>query len=236
MISKISSENLYINSYARLVERFHFSFGDYLDAENGQFGVLNALNEFMLEPGAGFSTHAHKEMEIISYCLDGELTHVDNMGNRDVIRRGDIQYLSAGTGILHSEMNESNNESLHFYQIWINPSKQGLTPYYVRRSLEEQAQRNKFMKIASGEQDDGLVQVRQDANIYVANLSNGKHTMFANLARRQCFLLCLEGSVKINGDLLRKRDALKVFGATKLEIFAGEDSHLLMIEMASNEN
>jgi len=233
MISKILSENLYINSYGGLVERFHFSFGDYVDAENGQFGVLTALNEFVLDPGAGFSMHAHHEIEIISYCLHGELTHIDNMGNRNVIRQGDIQYLSAGTGISHSELNKSKGESLHFYQIWIKPNKPRLAPTYKHRSIPAQAHMNHMLKIASGERNTGVIRVAQDVNIYIAELKQGKDIAFSNPGTRQCYFLCLEGSVRVNEQFLEQRDALKVFGDTRLDISAQTDSHLLLIEMAA---
>ena len=130
MLKKITSDSIYFADYGWHTGRFHFSFADYDDPDNSHFGVLRALNEFVLQPGSGFDTHPHAEMEIISYCVEGELTHGDSMGHTNTLQSGDVQYLSAGSGITHREINEPQDRSMRFFQIWITPQDSNLTPKY----------------------------------------------------------------------------------------------------------
>jgi hypothetical protein len=235
MKRKIPARNIYVGNYDGHIGRFHFSFADYEDSENGPFGVLQALNDFELEPGAGFGTHPHEEMEIISYCVDGTLEHVDNMGHRNTIGRGDVQYLCAGSGITHSEMNSTVEGPLRFVQIWITPDKKGLSPYYRSKDFSKITLKNELRLVVSGEALDSVITIQQDANIYVAEIEKDKQVTIANRERRQSYLLCLEGSLAGNGFELISCDALKLWGEECLTLTALEESHLLMVEMAKED-
>jgi len=235
MKRKIPAGSIYAGDYGWHTGRFHFSFADYEDSENGPFGVLQALNDFELEPGAGFGTHPHEEMEIISYCVEGTLEHVDNMGNRNTIGRGDVQYLCAGSGVNHSEMNSTIDGSLRFVQIWISPNKTGLSPNYRSKKFSKNSRKNEFQLVVSGETLDNAIEIHQDANIYIAELEKHKQMAITNHDRRQSYLLCLEGSLAGNGFELISCDALKLWGEECLTLTALEESHLLMVEMAKED-
>ena len=198
-----------------------------------RFGVLEALNEFIIQPDQGFTTHPHTDMEIISYCVEGELSHDDNMGNSNTLRQGDAQYLCAGSGITHSEMNPSGDRSLRFYQIWILPERKGLTPYYDTRNSSAIAVQDQMYQIVSGTAL-GTMKINQDANIYIARLESGKHMRCSIDANRQAYLVCMDGNFSVDGIDVQQRDALKIWGKHGISITALENSHFLMIEMAGN--
>jgi redox-sensitive bicupin YhaK (pirin superfamily) len=233
MIKKIPTEQIYSKNYSWYIARSHFSYGDYVDLQNERFGVLKALNEFIIQPDQGFITHPHTDMEIISYCVEGELSHDDNMGNSNTLRQGDAQYLCAGSGITHSEMNPSGDRSLRFYQIWILPERKGLTPNYDTRNSSAIAVQNQMYQIASGTAL-GTMKINQDANIYVARLESGKQLRFRIADNRQGYLVCIDGKFSSNDIKMQHRDALKIRGEHDISITALEDSHFLMIEMAGN--
>jgi redox-sensitive bicupin YhaK (pirin superfamily) len=229
---KIQAKDIYVGEFDWHIGRFHFPFADYDDPENGQFGVLEALNDFELDPGTGFETHPHHEMEIISYCVEGNLDHVDSTGKKNSISRGDVQYLCAGTGVTHSEMNSTIDGSLRFLQIWITPNKKELSPNYHSKKFSENPRKNEFQLVASGETLDSAIKIQQDANIYVAELEKYKQLPIVNHEIRQSYLLCLEGNLAGNGVNLIKGDALKLRGKEHLTLTALEESHILMVEMA----
>jgi hypothetical protein len=232
MKRKIPARNIFVGDYDGHIGRFHFSFADYEDPENGPFGVLQALNDFELDPDAGFETHPHDEMEIISYCVEGTLDHVDNMGNQNTIGRGDVQYLCAGSGVTHSEMNSTIDGSLRFLQIWITPNTKGLSPKYRSKKYSRNARKNELRLVVSGEALDNVIKIQQDANIYIAELVKHKQMTIANRERRQSYLFCIEGSLAGNGVELISCDALKLWGEESLTLAALEESHILMVEMA----
>jgi redox-sensitive bicupin YhaK (pirin superfamily) len=235
MKRKIPAGNIYVGNYDGHIARFHFSFADYEDSENGPFGVLQALNDFELVPGAGFGTHPHEEMEIISYCVEGTLEHVDNVGNQNTIGRGDVQYLCAGSGVNHSEMNSTIDGSLRFVQIWISPNKAGLTPNYRSKKFSKNSRMNEFQHVVSGETLDNAIAINQDANIYIAELEKQMQVTIDNRDGRQSYLLCLEGSLTGNGVELIRCDALKLWGKECLTLTALKESHILMVEMAKED-
>jgi redox-sensitive bicupin YhaK (pirin superfamily) len=232
MKRKIPARNIYVGDYDGHIGRFHFPFADYEDPENGPFGVLQALNDFELDPDAGFETHPHDEMEIISYCVEGTLDHVDNMGNQNTIGRGDVQYLCAGSGVTHSEMNSTIDGSLRFLQIWITPNTKRLSPKYRLKKYSRNARKNELRLVVSGEALDNVIKIHQDANIYIAELVKHKQMTIANRERRQSYLFCIEGSLAGNGVELISCDALKLWGEESLTLAALEESHILMVEMA----
>lgn len=234
-LNKIESKNLFHAKHGWLESRFHFSFSEYYNPKNMQFGVLRVLNDDLVEPQTGFTTHPHQNMEIVSYCIDGELTHADSMGYKETLKRGDIQYMSAGTGITHSEMNDNLDTTLRFLQIWILPNEDGLTPQYGSRRFEKKDRHNKFFHVVSGRTDNAAITIHQDVNIYVSEIDAGKTLEFTNQENRQIYLVCIQGTLSVSDVTLKGRDALEINKSAKLTFKALEDSHLLMIEMAKNQ-
>ena len=233
MIRKIPAEEIFSRDYNWYTAHSHFSYGDYIDPDNERFGVLKALNEFIIQPGYGFTTHPHSDMEIISYCVEGQLTHGDDLGNTNILNHGDAQYLCAGSGITHSELNKMQEHPLRFYQIWILPERKGLTPNYDTRNSSAIVVQNQMHQIASGTAL-GTMKINQDANIYIARLKSGKQLRFRIADNRQGYLVCIDGKFSSNDIKVQHRDALKIWGEHELSITALEDSHFLMIEMAGN--
>jgi redox-sensitive bicupin YhaK (pirin superfamily) len=233
MLEKIPAENIFFANYGWHTGRFHFSFEDYDDPENTHFGVLKALNEFVLRPGSGFETHPHQEMEIISFCVQGELTHGDSLGNTNTLHGGDVQYLSAGSGITHSELNEIKDSYLRFYQIWIAPNEDGLQPKYDCQRFSRLSSPNKLRLVASGTKREGVIHIAQDANIYTGRLFKLEKMAYTNWAGRQSYLTCLVGAMTVNETALTKHDALKILGEENLTITSQEDCLFLLVEMAA---
>lgn len=233
MLIKIPGEDIFIKDYGWHTGRFHFAFADYEDPQNMQFGVLRALNEFVLQPGNGFETHPHSEMEIISYCVEGELKHVDSLGNSSTLQEGDIQYLCAGSGITHSEHNLTSDRKLRFFQIWIAPDESLLEPKYQCLHHTQLASRCNLHHVASGEDREDVIQIAQDANVYAARFAPDEPLVYINDRGRQTYLVCLEGGLMANDLDLSKHDALKISGEEQIRFLSAEDSHILLIEMAA---
>jgi hypothetical protein len=233
MIQKIPAEKIYISDEGWHTGRFHFSFADYDDPENLQFGVLSALNDFVLAPGTGFETHPHDEMEIISYCVEGELTHGDGMGHGNKLQSGDVQYICAGSGITHSEMNELGDCPMRFLQIWITPNERNLKPKYQSERYSKVRRMNELQHLVSGESISGVIEIAQDANIYAGRLENGKQLTYKTRDARQGYLVCLEGRIGVNQIELGQSDALKIWGEDMLRVSGLEQGHFLLVEMAA---
>jgi redox-sensitive bicupin YhaK (pirin superfamily) len=235
MIIKIPSRQIYQGDYGWHSGRFHFSFGDYDDPGNTQFGALLAFNDFILNPGSGFDTHPHSEIEIISYCVKGELIHADSMGNKNAIKRGQMQYTCAGSGITHSEINPSQSTSLRFVQIWIHPDAAKLTPRYFVNHYPEEDRRNKLLQITSGQAIPGMAEINRDANIYVSEMDVGKKLWLGLQPARKVYLACLEGSLRINGTSLQEGDAAKISDELSLNFMALADCHIILIDIPGME-
>ncbi len=232
MLLKVPAGDIYHHDYGWHTVRFHFSFANYDEPANTNFGVLQALNEFVVQPGSGFEAHPHAEMEIVSYCVEGELTHGDNLGHSNTLQGGDVQYLCAGSGITHREMNDTGDRLLRFFQIWIAPDESGLAPKYQCLHHSQLSSSNTLLHIASGEDRDGVIQIAQDANIYAAKLAQAEALVFTNSVDRQSYLVCLKGILHVDNIELFPHDALKVWGEETLNLSALEDSHFLLVEMA----
>jgi redox-sensitive bicupin YhaK (pirin superfamily) len=170
-------------------------------------------------------------MEIISYCVQGELTHSDSMGNQEMIRRGDVQYMCAGSGVAHAEMNVSEDQALRFIQVWILPDQRQLRPQYNCKSYSAQVRHNKLLQIASGIKLDGAFQIHQDANIFESEITKGYQVLFTQLRKRQSYLVCIEGNLDVNGIDLFQHEALRSSGEMEFVMTTRDDSHLLMVEM-----
>jgi len=231
MLSKIPARRIFLKDYGWHVGSFHFSFADYHDPENICFGELMTFNDFTLQPASGFETHPHQELEIISYCVEGELTHEDNLGNKDLIQRGDMQYTCAGSGITHSERNDSLDKPLRFIQIWVRPNAAGLPPHYHSCHFRQSDRLNKVQQIASGRSIENGTRINQDMNIFVSEIQASRQLWFDQLSERQVYLACLEGALGVNNLILNAGDALKTWEEPGLTLTAMEDVHLIMVEM-----
>ncbi|NIM93590.1 MAG: pirin family protein [Anaerolineales bacterium] len=233
MINKVSSGDIFISDNGWREYRLHFSYADYQNSSRDRFGVLVALNDEIIQPGNGFDIHPHHEMEIISYCVEGELTHRDSLGNEVSIGRGDLQYMCAGSGISHAEMNSSLDSQLRFLQIWIQPNESGLSPNYESKKYTKYARRNKLFPVVSGKGRNDVLRINQDAEIYVAEIDQGETLDFANHKDRQSYLVCIEGKIRVDGIRLNTHDAMEISGSVQLDITAENESHLLIVEMAA---
>lgn len=215
-----------------LDSRHTFSFGDYYDRQNMGFSDLRVINEDRVVPGAGFPTHSHRDMEIITYVLEGALAHKDSTGTSSVIRVGDVQRMSAGTGISHSEYNASQTEPVHFLQIWIVPNKTGLLPGYEQRAFPLDEHRGKLTLIASKDGHDGSVTVHQNVEVWAGGFASEAQASFRLKPSRHAFVHVARGAVTFNGTTLNAGDGAAVSEEEILEIRAAEAAELLMFDLA----
>ena len=233
MLSLLKKENMYKANHGWLESRFHFSFAEYRDFDNMNFGVLRVLNDDLVHPQGGFPTHPHEDMEIISYVVHGEITHKDSMGNQESLKRGQVQYLSAGTGMQHSEYNKSQTQDLRLLQIWILPPEKGMKTLYGSHKYTLEERKNKLLKIVSSQDSDAKVKLYQDAHIYASELDKNKTLNFEIEPNRQVYFVCIEGVLSVNATEMNEGDAMKVTQESILEIQALKDCHFLFIEMAA---
>jgi redox-sensitive bicupin YhaK (pirin superfamily) len=215
-----------------LDSRHTFSFADYHDPRYMGFGPLRVINEDRVQPGKGFGTHSHSDMEIISYVLEGELAHRDSMGNGSVIRRGDVQRMSAGTGVEHSEFNHSSSAPVHFFQIWLFPERRGLEPGYEEKHFDEDVKRGRLKLVASRDGRDGSVLVHQDVDLYASLLGAGDEVAHETDHSRKSWVQVASGVVTVNGEQLEAGDGAAIAYDDLVAIRASKDSELLLFDMA----
>jgi redox-sensitive bicupin YhaK (pirin superfamily) len=208
-----------------------FSFADYYDARHMGFGPLRVINEDRVEPGAGFGTHAHRDMEIISYVLEGELAHQDSMGNGSVIRPGDVQRMSAGTGVRHSEFNGSKDRPVHFLQIWIEPKHRGIEPGYEEKRFTNADKRGQLRLIASPDRAQGSLLIHQDTRVYAGMFSGDERGQLSLAPQRQAYVHVARGSITVNGAVLATGDALQVTQADAVVVENGQDAEVLVFDL-----
>jgi redox-sensitive bicupin YhaK (pirin superfamily) len=208
-----------------------FSFGHYHDPKHTGFGPLLVINEDRVTQGQGFGTHGHRDMEIISYVLDGALEHKDSMGTGSVLHYGDVQRMSAGTGVRHSEFNHSQTDGLHFLQIWIQPNATGIAPSYEEKHFEPAQKLNKLRLIASEDGRDGSVLIHQDATIHASILEEGHRLEHALDEGRLAYVHLIRGSLVVNGTPLKAGDALKLVKESKVVLEQGEDAEVLLFDL-----
>jgi redox-sensitive bicupin YhaK (pirin superfamily) len=215
------------------LKSFHtFSFADYYDPQHMGFGPLRVINEDRVQPGQGFGTHGHRDMEIISYVLDGGLAHKDSMGNGSVIRPGDVQRMSAGTGVRHSEYNASDRDPVHFLQIWIEPAERGIEPSYEEKHFDEASKRGRLRLIASRDGRDGSVRIHQDADLYAALIDGAESVTHTPTTGRRQYVHVVRGAVEVNGQPLAAGDAVKISGGdNKVRIEKGRDAEVLLFDL-----
>ena len=208
-----------------------FSFANYHNPERMGFGALRVINEDRVQPGQGFGTHPHENMEIISYVLDGALEHKDNMGTTSVIRPGEVQRMSAGTGVLHSEFNHSDSELVHFLQIWILPERDGLEPGYEQTTFPDEEKRGRLCLIGSRDGRDGSVTIHQDVNLYLALLSDGDVISHALSASRKVWLQVTRGALQFEDQPLAAGDGVSIEGPATISLTGNSDAELLLFDM-----
>lgn len=215
------------------LKSFHsFSFSNYYDPEFMGWGNLRVINEDRVAPGMGFGTHSHRDMEIISYVLSGELAHRDSLGNVETIPPGDVQRMSAGTGVTHSEFNHAKDQQTHFLQIWIRPSNIGVTPGYEQRSINEQDKRGRLLKIASPAGAGGLVSMNADATIYAGLFDSNEQAELKLLPVRKAYAHLVRGELTINGCAMSAGDGLMISDETILQVLNGRDAEVLVFDLA----
>jgi redox-sensitive bicupin YhaK (pirin superfamily) len=214
------------------LKSFHsFSFADYHDPQHMGFGPLRVINEDRVQPGQGFGTHGHRDMEIISYVLEGALAHEDSLGNGSTIRPGDVQRMSAGTGIRHSEFNASRSELVHFLQIWIQPGPQGIPPSYEERHFDPGQLDGTLRLIASPDRDGGSVLIHQDARVYAGRFDGAQRAQLEVAAGRRVYAHVARGAIEVNAVALQTGDALLLTDTSRLDIHRGAAAELLVFDL-----
>jgi redox-sensitive bicupin YhaK (pirin superfamily) len=208
-----------------------FSFADYHDPEHMGFRALRVINEDRVAAGQGFGAHSHRDMEIITYVLDGALAHADSIGNRSTIVPGDVQRMSAGTGITHSEFNARQDEPVHFLQMWLLPDRRGLAPGYEQKAIPESEERGALRLLASRDGRDGTVTIHQDVDLYGSRLEPGERVKHALADGRHAWLQMVRGRIELNGTPLAAGDGAAVSGESALEMVAQESAHLLLFDL-----
>lgn len=234
MITVRSSQARGAANFGWLDSRHTFSFGNYYDSDHMGFSSLRVINEDKVQPSRGFSTHGHRDMEIVSYVLDGALAHKDNIGNGSVIRPGDVQRMSAGTGILHSEFNASDTEPVHFLQIWILPEQRNLEPSYEQKNFSEAEKQGTLRLVGSRDGRDGSVTIHQDINLYATTLSNGDAVSHALGEGRSVWVQVARGAVQLNGHNLTAGDGAAIVDEAVITLKGASDrAEVLLFDMAA---
>jgi quercetin 2,3-dioxygenase len=213
------------------LDSYHtFSFANYYDPEHMGYRSLRVINDDLVMPGQGFGTHPHRDMEIITYVLSGQLEHKDSMGNGRIIKPGEVQYMAAGTGVQHSEFNPSNDEAVHLLQIWIQPDKKGAQPNYAEKSMNDKPE-GKLALITSKTGRDGSIAINQDADLWLAKLGAGNRITHTLAAGRHAWLHIAEGEVTVNGEKLSGGDALAIDEQGTVELTATKPSQVLLFDL-----
>ena len=231
MIKTIKSEDRHHSNFGWLDTRWHFSFDSYHDPANMNWGALRVFNDDVVQPGQGFGTHPHRDMEIVTYALEGALEHKDSMGNRGVVHPGEVQVMSAGTGVLHSEYNHSQHDPVHFLQLWIFPRTRGRKPRWEQHQFSPEEQRGKLLPIVSGGKLPGTLTIDQDAEIYVSALPAGAEVTHQSRPNRKAYLFAIDGEASVNGTKLERGDQARIDGETALKIQAGKGAELILLDL-----
>ncbi len=214
------------------LKSFHsFSFAGYFDAAHMDFGNLRVINEDRIAPGTGFGTHGHRDMEIISYVLSGSLAHQDNMGNGTAILPGDVQRMSAGRGVMHSEFNHEKDGQTHFLQIWIEPNVRGIDPGYEQKSFTAEDKRGRLRLVASSDGAQGSVTVHADARLYAGLFDAGEQAHLPLNAARKTYVHLIRGALTVNGQALQAGDAAKLVSETDLHLSHGQEAEVLVFDL-----
>jgi len=231
MIKTIKSEERHHSNFGWLDTHWHFSFDTYHDPSNMNWGALRVFNDDVIEPGQGFGMHPHRDMEIVTYVLSGELEHQDSTGNRGVVHPGEVQVMSAGTGLFHSEYNHSQEKPVHLLQLWILPRQRGLKPRWEQRLFTLAERRGKLLPVvSSGELADTLA-IDQDAQIYVSALPAGGAVKHTSRPQRKAYLFAIDGELAVNGTPLQAGDQARLADELELSIKAAKESELILLDL-----
>ena len=231
MIKTIKSADRFYADHGWLKTHWHFSFSDYYDPANMNWSRLRVFNDDVVEPNTGFGMHPHRDMEIITYVIDGELSHEDSVGNRGKIRPGEVQVMSAGRGIYHAEKNDSD-KPVHLLQLWIEPRHRGNTPRWEQRQFTAQERGGKLLPVVSGGDVSNTLTIDQDATVYVSSLKGGESaTVATKSANRHAYLFVIKGAVNVNGSTLAQGDQARVANEPTLEITATADAELILLDL-----
>jgi quercetin 2,3-dioxygenase len=231
MIVKRAAAERGLTRLSWLDSRHSFSFGDYYDPRQMGVGVLRVINEDRVAPGGGFATHGHRDMEIISYVLEGALEHRDSLGTGSVIRPGEVQRMSAGTGIRHSEFNPSRTDPVHFLQIWILPDRRGLEPGYEQRAIAKEDRKGRFVLIAGPEGNGSAVRIHQDARILAGEIGSGDRLVHELAPGRQAWVQVVNGAIEVQGVAMAAGDGAAIAHQPRIEIAGGEAGEVLLFDL-----
>jgi quercetin 2,3-dioxygenase len=232
MITVRPADERGIADHGWLDSRHTFSFADYYDPEHMGFRALRVINDDRVAPGGGFPTHPHRDMEILTYVLDGALEHRDSLGTGSVIRPGDVQVMSAGTGIRHSEFNHSKDEPVRLLQIWMLPEREGLAPRYDQKAFPDAETKGKLRLVASRDGREGAVTIFQDIDLYAAKLAAGERVAHELKTGRHAWVQMARGRAKVNGKALEEGDGVAVSSERRLEIEGVDGAELLLFDLA----
>jgi len=231
MIKIIKSKERHHADMGWLSTYWHFSFAEYYDPANMNWGALRVFNDDVIQPGQGFGAHPHQDMEIVTYVLEGELEHQDNQGNTGVIHPGEVQVMSAGTGIVHSEYNHSKDRPVHLLQIWIVPQTNRLKPRWEQRRFSTADRRGTLRPVVSAGNITGSLTIDQDATIYVSVLPSGQAVLHKSHAGRKAYLFVIGGALTVNGSPLKTGDQARIADEPELTLKAPEDAELILLDL-----
>jgi len=235
MIRIVKAERRYFSDFGWMKTYWLFSFSDYYDPNNVNLGSLRVFNDDYIEPGMGYLNHQHREMEIITIVLDGEITHRDSMGNITILRAGDVHRLSAGSGVTHTELNLSTRP-VHFNQIWIYPDIRGLSPSYEQKSINPLLWKDILYPIASGQQLSGGISFNTDATIYRTELSSGKSITYETLETRKVLIYLSQGQILVNNNMMNSKDQARIESEMTLKIEAQMPSQFILVDVPSRKS
>ena len=231
MIDIIRSETRGSADHGWLKAKHTFSFANYYDPERVQFGDLRVINEDRVAPDQGFGTHPHKDMEIVTYVIDGAIEHKDSMGNGTVINAGEVQRMTAGTGVLHSEFNHSNENELHLLQIWILPEARNLEPGYEQTLFDRESKLNRLRLIGSRDGRGGSITIHQDVDLYASVLERGSEVALDDVGDRRIFVQVVHGDIAVNGEALSAGDGAAIAQADVVRVSASSDAEFLLFNL-----
>ncbi|OGV11177.1 MAG: hypothetical protein A3J84_03995 [Ignavibacteria bacterium RIFOXYA2_FULL_37_17] len=214
-----------------LDSRHSFSFGEYYDPKNIHFGPLRVINDDIIQPGEGFPTHPHRDMEIVTIIFEGTVAHKDSSGGEGTITVNEIQRMTAGKGILHSEFNASDTEILKLLQIWFIPNQQGLTPSYEQMKFSHEEKKNKLLKVVGGKKEDGIIFINQDAEIFLSDLEPGVKLNYEVKNNRGVYIQLVDGTLNVNGNKIEKGDALKITDEKNLELASEKNAKIVLFDI-----
>jgi redox-sensitive bicupin YhaK (pirin superfamily) len=232
MLEVIPSETRGAADHGWLKAKHTFSFADYYDPARMHFGSLRVINEDRIAPGQGFGTHPHNDMEIVTYIISGAIAHRDSMGNGTVIRAGEVQRMTAGTGVLHSEFNDSDEEELHLLQIWILPQEKGLEPGYEQTLFPREQKLNRLCLVGSRDGRDGSLTIHQDVDLYASVLEQGRQVSLDDVGQRRIFVQVVSGDIEVNGQRLGAGDGLQLRHQDSVTAEAGSEAEFLVFSLA----